>query len=158
MKTTILVLTVLALTSVLPEPKQALNAPTLSTAMFHCTNHDPNDVARSPAEVKRLTEEKSCAGWTSVTAGQVAGSLRDDEGRPIPGVMVSLSDGVGTVLGRALTDGAGEFRMEEIPISGSYRAEVSMIGYGTYRAIVRVGDGPISLVIRGPSPPPTPEP
>lgn len=146
MKTTALGIFALLLIPALPGSMAQPAPPDIERVLvFHCTNHDPNDVANSPSEVQRLTAEKSCSGWKAVADGQVTGTVRDGDGRLIAGVNVSLRDGSGSMLASSVSDSDGRFTLRGVPLEGRFAADMTAMGYASRRAIVDVADGTISL-------------
>jgi len=92
--------------------------------------------AEVPALVDRaqtLTIEVALVG-----VGHLYGAVTGPGGEWVPGVQVTLSDGTGTVVATAGTDGAGSFRFSEIP-EGPYT--VCATAFGAIRSVVEVEAG-----------------
>ena len=73
-----------------------------------------------------------------VGLGHLYGAVTGPGGEWVPGVQVTLSDGTGTVVATAGTDGAGSFRFSEIP-EGPYT--VCATAFGAVRSVVEVEAG-----------------
>ena len=61
-------------------------------------------------------------------AQTVRGTVVDPGGQPVVGVIATLLDSASTIVARALSDAAGQFRLSA-PRSGVYRVRTLRIGY-----------------------------
>lgn len=77
-------------------------------------------------------------------AGSVAGRVFDTDGRPLAGAWVThgytLFDFTGTLTAMrvALTDAAGEFRLQAIPLAMSWPLHAGALGHATWKGTVKV--------------------
>jgi hypothetical protein len=81
-----------------------------------------HDMADRPVAVRDLAPAPTDS--TAPRTGLVTGTVRADDGRPLPGALVTLL-GAG---GGARTDSAGRFRLPAVP-PGSYTVDARAIGY-----------------------------
>jgi len=64
----------------------------------------------------------------AATTGEIFGIVRDDEGRPLPGVTVTLSSPALQGTRTATTDSVGEYRFPLLP-PGQYQLSITMSGF-----------------------------
>ncbi|HEY3170130.1 MAG TPA: carboxypeptidase-like regulatory domain-containing protein, partial [Thermoanaerobaculia bacterium] len=66
----------------------------------------------------------------AATTGEIFGIVRDEEGRPLPGVTVTVSSPALQGTRTATTDSAGEYRFPLLP-PGQYQLSIAMSGFET---------------------------
>jgi hypothetical protein len=75
----------------------------------------------------------------SLASGAIAGIVSDEQGRALPGALVSA---IGGTLASTLTDELGRFRLTDLP-PGEYLLRAHLMGFGgSNGAVVRVGVSP----------------
>ena len=95
----------------------------------------------------------SFASAQSIGAGTVTGTVTDPAGEAVAGAQVELHNPVNNYRQAVATDGAGAFRLSNVPFN-SYRIEVGAPGFSAYRQDISVQSSlplaaPVKLALAG---------
>src|SRR5262249_8342758 len=74
--------------------------------------------------------------------GSIRGRILDDSGRPVSGALVAASNLSTGLVYKAATDAAGYYALAGLPLTGSYRLEISKDGFApeTQSFALRAGE------------------
>ncbi len=101
---------------------------------------------RWPLTIFAVAITWSLASASSLHAQVVRGTVVDAAQRPVAGVVVALLDSTQSVVARALTDDAGEYRVLA-PRAGTYRLRTLRVGYQPTQSATQVlGAGSLTAV------------
>jgi hypothetical protein len=110
----------------------ALSAPALSYAQLAGR--------RSPVLQSVRASASPTVPVTAPTAGGISGTVSDEHGGPLSGVMVSV---IGATMAMDITDSQGRFSLDRLP-NGEYILAAHRQGFAAARRqVVRVGAGPL---------------
>jgi hypothetical protein len=106
---------------------------------------DPELVVRSPLVLTRTARYSRLGADRAVDARtQVGGTVKDAEGRPLPGVVVALD---GSANGGVVADADGRFVLRDVP-SGPVVLRVTGPAGASATAGIEVPDGPYNISLK----------
>ena len=140
-------------------PDEAFERHSLFLRFFHAHSRRRSTASESGAEVRVIQIVRKAgriatavavlllaAGRSRAqTTGRIEGSVRDPSGAALPGVAVEAEGAKLQGVRRATTDGAGRYRLPELP-PGAYAVRAVLSGYSATARSVIVGlDTPVTL-------------
>ncbi|MFN3413832.1 MAG: TonB-dependent receptor domain-containing protein, partial [Thermoanaerobaculum sp.] len=86
----------------------------------------------NPAPAASANADPTLAAWaqTDVTMARITGTVKDQQGQPLPGAMVEAKNQETGLVARAMTDANGFYRLLNLP-PGVYTLTASLSGFAT---------------------------